>query len=284
MLWLGGAAATPAGLDAGPAWAMTWAPARCYDRPCREPGSPPRSANSAATASCAPGRAYLNLGWPFTSIGCNPCSRLGHRVAPSSHCSLRARPHCETGGLPDSDTLEDACVWKNAGTRLECCMQVDIIGRGSFGVVVRAQVPNTCPPEDVAIKLLPRGVFMQQLSSSVEFEVLNQARLIHPLIIRVMEVLAPLPYLWSAARCVTYHSWGHTSHSCVLWEGPWPGVPSDYLTCIWHHWHMYNQQLPLADVFLLDSIWFHESLHLGMMPKMSWNTQPVACSRAAWLW
>lgn len=67
-------------------------------------------------------------------------------------------------------------------------MQVGIIGQGAFGVVIQAVDESTYPPQEVAIKLLPRGDLIRQFRTYVTREILHQSVLKHPFVVGLKEV------------------------------------------------------------------------------------------------
>ena len=74
-------------------------------------------------------------------------------------------------------------------------VQTGVLGQGTFGMVIRATDPETDPPTDVAIKLLPRGTFIKNFKTYVKREILHQSSLKHPFIVSLREVLLRLPSL-----------------------------------------------------------------------------------------
>jgi serine/threonine-protein kinase SRK2 len=69
-------------------------------------------------------------------------------------------------------------------------LQTGLLGQGTFGMVIRATDPETDPPTDVAIKLLPRGNFIRNFKTYVKREILHQSSLKHPFIVSLREVSA----------------------------------------------------------------------------------------------
>ena len=69
-----------------------------------------------------------------------------------------------------------------------CRVQVGVIGRGAFGVVIQAVDESTDPPQEVAIKLLPRGDLIRQFRTYVTREILHQSVLKHPFVVGLKEV------------------------------------------------------------------------------------------------
>lgn len=69
-----------------------------------------------------------------------------------------------------------------------CGWQTGVLGQGTFGMVIRATDPETDPPTDVAIKLLPRGNFIKNFKTYVKREILHQSSLKHPFIVSLREV------------------------------------------------------------------------------------------------
>ena len=69
-----------------------------------------------------------------------------------------------------------------------CRVQVGIIGQGAFGVVIQAVDESTYPPQEVAIKLLPRGDLIRQFRTYVTREILHQSVLKHPFVVGLKEV------------------------------------------------------------------------------------------------
>ncbi|KAL3149981.1 hypothetical protein ABBQ38_013337 [Trebouxia sp. C0009 RCD-2024] len=66
--------------------------------------------------------------------------------------------------------------------------EAELIGKGSFGEVIRAIQVNTEPPLDVAIKLLERGSQVRGYRTAIQREIRNQSCLEHPMIISLKEV------------------------------------------------------------------------------------------------
>ena len=67
-------------------------------------------------------------------------------------------------------------------------LQTGVLGQGTFWMVIRATDPESDPPADVAIKLLPRGTFIKNFKTYVKREILHQSSLKHPFIVSLREV------------------------------------------------------------------------------------------------
>lgn len=83
------------------------------------------------------------------------------------------------------------CLHRVSGQCQKCVcadVQTGVLGRGTFGMVIRATDPETDPPTDVAIKLLPRGNFIKNFKTYVKREILHQSSLKHPFIVSLREV------------------------------------------------------------------------------------------------
>lgn len=98
---------------------------------------------------------------------------------------LQVTLHCKLV-LPGVREPKCDCWW---------CLQTGILGQGTFGTVIRATDPETDPPVDVAIKLLPRGNFIKNFKTYVKREILNQSSLRHPFIVSLREVTFLLDFL-----------------------------------------------------------------------------------------
>ena len=72
-------------------------------------------------------------------------------------------------------------------------------------MVVRAVDDTVSPPQDVAIKLLPRGELIKNFKTYVKREILHQSSLRHPFIVTLKEVRPPSP---SPHK---YDGWPHLS-------------------------------------------------------------------------
>ena len=81
-------------------------------------------------------------------------------------------------------------------------LQTGVLGQGTFGMVIRATDPETDPPADVAIKLLPRGTFIKNFKTYVKREILHQSSLKHPFIVSLREVCSTICTLYHRAPCI----------------------------------------------------------------------------------
>lgn len=73
-------------------------------------------------------------------------------------------------------------------------MQTGVLGEGTFGVVVRARDPaSEFPEQELAIKMLPRGEFVQNFRTYIKREIVHQQSLQHPFIVSLTEVRCVIP-------------------------------------------------------------------------------------------
>ncbi|KAK9809250.1 hypothetical protein WJX72_012085 [[Myrmecia] bisecta] len=87
-------------------------------------------------------------------------------------------------GKPSGNVQQLADALNNLGRY----KQMGVLGQGTFGVVIRAVDPEANPPQEVAIKLLPRGDFVKNFKTYVQREILHQSSLKHPFIVCLKEV------------------------------------------------------------------------------------------------
>ncbi|CAK0784789.1 hypothetical protein CVIRNUC_007993 [Coccomyxa viridis] len=87
--------------------------------------------------------------------------------------------------------------------------QEEVLGSGSFGLVIRAIDQEAQPPVHVAIKLLPRGNFIKNFKTYVNREILHQSSLKHPFIISLREVFLTPTHL---AIAMEYAKGGNLFH------------------------------------------------------------------------
>mmetsp|Transcript_11502 Transcript_11502/g.34552 ORF Transcript_11502/g.34552 Transcript_11502/m.34552 type:complete len:348 (+) Transcript_11502:371-1414(+) len=75
-------------------------------------------------------------------------------------------------------------------------IQTGVLGEGTFGVVVRARDPaSEFPEQELAIKMLPRGEFVQNFRTYIKREIVHQQSLQHPFIVSLTEVFLTVTHL-----------------------------------------------------------------------------------------
>ena len=90
-----------------------------------------------------------------------------------------ACPACHCTSLP-------AC-WASPRLPSNASLQITILGQGSFGVVAKATDTRRSPPQEVAIKLLPRGDLTRVFQIYIKREILHQSSLRHPFVIAIKQ-------------------------------------------------------------------------------------------------
>ena len=68
-------------------------------------------------------------------------------------------------------------------------MQVEVVGLGTFSVVLKAVDLAARPPEVVALKVLSRGSTVRGLKPYLLREIVHQSRLKHPFLVPLKEVI-----------------------------------------------------------------------------------------------